>query len=86
MQGGLRQPPLSAKSTPMQWFFSALYHDINKSNLFLLAFLDRFHHCAQLPTNDTEILVVISIFDFTVILTLQEFIMGYTSLRESNVL
>lgn len=48
---GNEKPPLSAKSTPMQWFFSALYHDIKKSNIFLLSFLGRFHHCAQLPTD-----------------------------------
>jgi hypothetical protein len=40
--------------TPMQWFFCAFYHDIKKSIQFPLAFIDRLHHCAQLPT-DTEI-------------------------------
>jgi hypothetical protein len=51
---GIEKPSLVSQITPMQLFFFAFYHDIKKSIQFPLAFIDRFHHCAQLPT-DTEI-------------------------------
>jgi hypothetical protein len=51
---GIEKPSLVSQITPMQWFFCAFYHDIKKSIQFPLAFIDRLHHCAQLPT-DTEI-------------------------------